>query len=152
MLEKTLERPFDCKEIKPFYPKGSQSWIFIGKTDAEAETPILWLPDAKNWLIGKDWCWDRLNAGGEGDDKEWAGWMSSPTRWTWVESRSWWWTENPGVLQSMGLQSRTRLSNGTELNRVVRMTEIIYLKRLVLSMGFPRWHIGKESVCQCKRY
>ena len=116
MLEKTLERPFDCKEIKPFYPKGSQSWIFIGKTDAEAETPILWLPDAKNWLTGKDWCWDRLNAGGEGDDKGWAGWMSSPTRWTWVESRSWWWTENPGVLQSMGLQSRTRLSNWTELN------------------------------------
>ena len=60
-LEKTLESPLDCKEIKPFNPKGNQSWIFIGKTDAEAETPILWLYDAKNWLIwkdsdaGKDW-------------------------------------------------------------------------------------------------
>ena len=54
MLEKTLESPLDCKEIKPVNPKGNQSWIFIRRTDAEAETPILWLPDAKNWLIGKD--------------------------------------------------------------------------------------------------
>ena len=53
-LEKTLESPFDCKEIKPVHPKGNQSWIFIGRIDAEAETPILWPPDAKNWLIGKD--------------------------------------------------------------------------------------------------
>ena len=54
VLEKTLESPLDCKEIQPVHPKGNQSWIFIGRTDAEAETPILWLPDAKNWLIGKD--------------------------------------------------------------------------------------------------
>ena len=54
MLEKTLESPFDWKEIKPVHPKGNQPWIFIGKTDAEAETSILWLPDVKNWLIGKD--------------------------------------------------------------------------------------------------
>ena len=61
MLEKTLESPLDCKEIKPANPKGNQSWIVIGMTDAEAETPILWPPDAKNWLIwktpdaGNDW-------------------------------------------------------------------------------------------------
>ena len=61
VLKKTLESPLDSKEIKPVHPKGDQSWIFIGRTDAEAETPILWLPDAKNWLIwkdadaGKDW-------------------------------------------------------------------------------------------------
>ena len=61
VLEKTLESPLDCKEIKPVHPKGNQSWTFIGRTDAEAETPILWPPDAKNWLIwkdpdaGKDW-------------------------------------------------------------------------------------------------
>ena len=61
VLEKTLESPLDCKEIQPVHPKGNQSWIFIGKTDAEAETPILWPPDVKNWLIwkdpdaGKDW-------------------------------------------------------------------------------------------------
>ena len=54
VLEKTLESPLDCKEIKPVHPKGNQSWIFIGKTDAEAETPIVWPLDAKNWLIGKD--------------------------------------------------------------------------------------------------
>ena len=54
MLEKTLESPLDCKEIQPVHPKGDQSWLFIGRTDAEAETPILWPPDAKNWLIWKD--------------------------------------------------------------------------------------------------
>ena len=64
VLEKTLERPLDSKEIQPVHPKGSQSWIFIGKTDAEAQTPILWPPDAQNWLIGKetdagkDWRWE----------------------------------------------------------------------------------------------
>ena len=54
VLEKTLESPLNCKEIKPVNPKGDQPWIFIGKTDAEAEGPILWPPDAKKWLIGKD--------------------------------------------------------------------------------------------------
>ena len=61
VLEKTLESPLDCKEIQPVHPKGNQSWIFPGRTDAEAETPILWPPDGKNWLLrkdpdaGKDW-------------------------------------------------------------------------------------------------
>ena len=61
MLEKIPESPLDCKEIKPGNPKGNQPWIFIGRTDAEAEAPILWPPDVKNWLIwkdpsaGKDW-------------------------------------------------------------------------------------------------
>ena len=54
VLQKTLESPLDCKEIQPVHPKGDQSWIFIGRTDSEAETPIGWPPDAKNWLIGKD--------------------------------------------------------------------------------------------------
>ena len=54
VLEKTLESPLDCKEIQPVHPKGNQSWIFIGRTDAEADAPILWPPDAKNWFIGKD--------------------------------------------------------------------------------------------------
>ena len=54
VLEKTLESPLDCKDIQPVHPKGDQYWVFIGRTDAEAETPILRLPDAKNWLIGKD--------------------------------------------------------------------------------------------------
>ena len=54
VLEKTLESPLDCKEIQPVHPKGNKSWVFIGRTDAEAETLILWPPDAKSWLIGKD--------------------------------------------------------------------------------------------------
>ena len=54
VLDKTLESPLDCKEIQSVHPKGNQSWVFVGRTDAEAETPILWPPDAKNWLIGKD--------------------------------------------------------------------------------------------------
>ena len=54
VFEKTLESPLDCKEIKPVHPKGNQSWIFIGRTDAEAEAPILWPSDGKKWLIGKD--------------------------------------------------------------------------------------------------
>ena len=54
VLEKTLESPLDCREIQPVHPKGDQSWVFIGRTDVEAETPILWSPDAKSWLIGKD--------------------------------------------------------------------------------------------------
>ena len=64
VLEKTLESPFDCKEIQPVHPNGNKSWIFIGRTDAEAKAPILWPPDAKNWLIGKDpdagkdWRWE----------------------------------------------------------------------------------------------
>ena len=53
-LEKTFESPLDCKEIQPVHPKGDQSWIFIGRTDIEAETPIIWPPHAKSWLIGKD--------------------------------------------------------------------------------------------------
>ena len=81
VLEKTLESPLDCKEIQPVHPKGDQSWIFIGRTDAEAETPILWLPDAKNWLIekdpdaGKDW---RLEEKGmmEDDMVGWHSWLN----------------------------------------------------------------------------
>ena len=66
----------------------------------------------------RPWCWEELGAGGEGDDRGWDGWMASPTRWTWVwvNSRSWWWTGRPGMLRFMGSQSRTQLSNWTELN------------------------------------
>ena len=86
VLDKTLESPLDCKEIQPVHPKGDQSWVFIGRTDVEAETPILWPPYVKSW------CWERLRAGGEEDNREWDYWMASPTQWTWVwvDSRSWW--------------------------------------------------------------
>ena len=106
VLEKTLESPLDCKEIKPFNPKENQSWIFIGRTNAEAEIPMFWPPDAKNWLngknsdAGKDWRWKK----GMTED-EMVGWPSL-NRWTWVWARSgsWWRTGKPGVLQSTGLQ------------------------------------------------
>ena len=111
VLEKTLESPLDCKEIKPVNPKGNQSWILIGRTDAEGETPILratWCEELTYWK--RPWCWDRLKVVGEGDDRGWDGWMASLTRWTWVwaSSASWWWTGKPGVLHSMGSQDSDR--------------------------------------------
>ena len=117
VLKKTLESPLDCKEMKPVNPKGNQPWIFTGRTVAKTETPILWPPHAKSWLIGKDWCWEGLGAGGEGDDRGWDGWMASRTWWTWVwvNSGSWWWTGRPGVLQFMGSQ-RVGHDWATELN------------------------------------
>ena len=117
VLEKTLESPLDCKEIQPVHPKGNQSWIFIGRTDSEAETPKLWLPDEKNRLIGKD-----PDAGKDWRQEEkgitgWDIWIASSTWWTWVwvGPGSWWLTEKPGVLQSMGSQ-RVRHDWATELN------------------------------------
>ena len=132
-------RLLDSKDIKPVNPKRNQSWIFIGRTDAEAEAPVLWPPDAKSWLIGKDpdagkdwrweggprergfictylWCWEGLRAGGEGGDRGWDGWVASLTRWmwVWVNSGRWWWTVRPGLLQSMGSQ-RVRHDWATEL-------------------------------------
>ena len=103
VLLKTLESPLDFKEIQLVHPKGNKSWIFIGRTDAEAEAPILWPPDAKNWLIwkdsdaGKDW---RQKEKGTTVDE--MGWMASLTQWTWVwaSSERWWRTGKPGVLQS----------------------------------------------------
>ena len=115
VLEKTLECPLDSKEIQPVHPKGNQSWIFIGRTDAQAEAPILWPTWCKELTYQKrPWCWERLKAGGEGDDRGWDGWMTSLTQWTWVwvSSGSWWWT---GKLQSMGLQ-RVGHNWATELN------------------------------------
>ena len=84
------------------HPKGSQPWIFIGRTDVEAL--ILWPPDAESQLIGKYWCWERLWAGGEGIIRGWEGWMVSLTQWTWTWANSWrqWRTGKPGVLQFMG--------------------------------------------------
>ena len=117
VFEKTLESPLDSKEIKPVNPKGIQTWLFIGRIDnVEAETSILWPPDAKNWLTGedpdagKDW---RQEEKGTTED----GCMTSPTRWTWVcaSSRIWWWKGKPGVLQATGSQ-RVGHDWVTELN------------------------------------
>ena len=117
VLEKILESPLGCKEIQPVHPKGDQSWVFIGRTDVEAETPVLWPPHVKNWLIGKDSDagrdWGQEEKGTTEDDD----WMAPLTRWTWVwvNSRSWWWTGRPGVLWFTGLQ-RVGHDWATELN------------------------------------
>ena len=119
VLEKTFESPLDCKEIQSVHPKGNQSWMFIGRSDFEIETPILWPPDAKNWLIwkdpdaGKDWIQEK----GTTED-EMVGWHHQ-TRWTWV------WV-NSGVCDGQGglaccnpganRNSQTQLSDWIELN------------------------------------
>ena len=110
VLEKTLESLLDSKEIKPAHPKGNQPWIFIGRTDVEAEISILWPPDAKNWLIwkdpdaGKDWSQEKK----EMTEDEMVGWHHRLNgyefQWTLPGGR-------PGVLQSMGSQSWTQLGN-----------------------------------------
>ena len=106
VLENPLESPLDCKEIQTVHPKGDQSWVFIGRTNIAAETPILRPPDAKSWhiwktlMIGKTECGRRR------------GWQSmrsleaSPIQWTWVWVNSWslWWTGRPAMLKSMGSQ------------------------------------------------
>ena len=103
VLKKTLESPLESKEIKPVNPKGNQPWVFIGRTDAEA--PIIWLPDEKSQLTGKD----------PDDGKDWRqqekgttevedGCMASPTQWTWVWANWWWRTGKADMLLSMGLQ------------------------------------------------
>ena len=110
VLEKTLESPLDCRESQPVNPKGNQSWIFIGRTNAEAETPILCLPNELTHLK-RPWCWERLKAGGE--DGGWGGWVASPTRWTWiwVGSGSWWWTEKPGMVHGVAELGMTEWLN-----------------------------------------
>ena len=82
VLEKTLGSPLDIEDIKPINPEGNQPWIFIGRTDAEAEAPILWPP------VQSAWCWERLRARGEGGNRGWDGWMASQTQWAWVWANS----------------------------------------------------------------
>ena len=122
VLEKTLESPLDCKKIQQVHPKWKQSWIFIGKTDAVAETPILWPPDVKNWLIwkdpdfGKDW---RQEEKGTTED-EMVGWHHRLNGHEFGWTLSWWWTERPGMLHFCGVtKSWTWLSDWTELNWTV---------------------------------
>ena len=117
VLGKTLESPLNCKEMQPIHPKRNQSWIFIGRTDAEAEAPTLWVSNAKSRLIRKDWLWEKLKAGGEGDDRGRTRWLDGITQWTWVwaSSSSWCWTGKTVVLQFMWSQG-ARKNWATELN------------------------------------
>ena len=97
--------------------KGDQSWVFIGRTDAEAKLQFLATSCEELTHWERAWCWEGLGAGGEGDDRVWDGWMASATRWTWVwvNSGSWCWTARPGMLQCMGWQ-RMRHDWVPELN------------------------------------
>ena len=142
VLKKTLVSPLDCKEIQPVHPKGDQSWVFIGRTDVEAKTPKLW-PHNMNCVNfnywKRPWCWKRLRAGGEGDDRGWEGWMASPTQWTWVwvDSGSWWCTGRPGVLWFM------------ESHRIGRdwVTELNWAELL-----FMIWATVSSQSCFCWLY
>ena len=101
VLEKTVESPFDCKEIQPVHPKGNKSWVSIGRIDVEAENSIIlatWFEELTH--LERPWCWKRLKVGGDGDNRDWDDWLASPTQWTWVwvNSGSWWWTGRPAVL------------------------------------------------------
>ena len=121
MLEKTLASPLDCKEIKPVNPRKSalnvhwKDWCWSWNSN----TLATWCKELTH--LKRPWCWERLRAGGEGDDRGWDGWMASSTRWTWVwvDSRSWWWTGRPNVLWFTGSQRiGTRLSNWIQLNPI----------------------------------
>ena len=132
---KRLLRILPCKEIKPVHPNGDQSWIFIGRTDGwswSSNTLATWCEEVTH--LKGPWCWERLRAGGEGDDRGWDGWMASLTwrMWVWVSSGSWWWTGRPGVLQSMGSQ---RLLDCTELIVVCLFLSyftLLYIKKIII--------------------
>jgi len=129
-MEKTLESPLDRKNIKLVNPKINQPWVFIGRTDAETEGVILWLPNAESQVIGKDWCCERLREKEEGDNRGWDGSMASLTQWTWVWTnfrRSWtrksWHAAAHEVAKS---QTRlTYLLNNTNIRKDTNVLEYV---------------------------
>ena len=130
VLEKTLESPLDCKEIQPVYPK-RRSVLGVHWKDWcwrwNSKTLATWCEELTH--LTRSWCWERLKAGGEGANRGWDGWMASliQWKWYWVDSESWWWTGKPGVLQFMESQSRTWLSDWTELSLIINWRRSVYL-------------------------
>ena len=137
MLEKILESPLDCKEIQPVHPKGSvlnvhwKDWCWSWNSN----TLATWCEELTHWK--RPWCWERLRAGGEGDNRGWDGWMASPTRWTWVwvNSGRWWWTGRSSVLWSMGWQRFGHVWV-TELKYIDVWNKIKHLPHLALFTYF----------------
>ena len=120
VLEKALESPLGCKDIKPVNLKGNQPWIFIGRTDAEVEVPIqaTWYEELTPWK--KPWCWGRFRARGEEGNRGWDGWMASLTQriWVWASSGRWWRTIWCAAVHGVS-KFWTQLSNWTITTRGV---------------------------------
>ena len=125
VLEKTLESPLDCKEIQPVHPK-DQSWVFIGRTDDEAETPILWPPDGKSWLIRKDLILEKIEGRRRRGQQRmrWLDGITASMDMSLGGLRDWRWTGRPGMLQFMGLQ-RVGHDWVTELNWTHLMNDLV---------------------------
>ena len=117
VLDKTLESPLGCKEIQPVHPRENKSWIFTGRTDADAEAPIRWLLDSREDSLEKTLMLGKTECGTRRGRWRMRGWMASPMwrTWVWISSGSWWWTGRPAMLQSTGSQ-RVRQNRATELN------------------------------------
>ena len=148
VLEKTFERPLDCKEIQPVHSEGDQPWDFFGRNDAKAETSTLANSCEVLTHWKRLWCWEGLGAGGEGEDRGWGGWMASPTRWSWVwvNSGSWWCTGKPAMLWFMGLQSQSRLSDWTELkwtelNVGINIVGNLVRRQVMKGICRPKWWV-----------
>ena len=141
---KTVNSPLGCRDIKPVNPKGNQPWIFIGRTDPEAEGPILWPPDAKIQHNGKDSCWERLKAKG-GESRGWDGEIASPTprTWIWAHYRRQRRTEEPGAPQTLGPQRAGHdLATEQLLITASIITEHIFVKRAIERIN--GWSITKD--------
>ena len=135
MLENTLESPLDYKAIQPVHPKRDQSWVHWKDWYWSWNSNTLATSCEELTHLKRPWCWERLRAGGKGDDRGWDVWMASLTQWTWVwaSSGSWWRTGRPSVVQSMGSQ-RVRHDWATEQQQTVCMvpwTFGVYQRRVL---------------------